>query len=80
MLYFHLFLSEVQNEVSHLSYNQVLRNCHQKYRFQDLFDRDGNRLAVVQRILDRGGRHTDAGLDALQHIVAAYTLKLRHSF
>ena len=36
---------------------------------QDLFDRDGDRLAVVQRILDRGGRHTDAGLDALQHIV-----------
>ena len=36
---------------------------------QDLLNRDRDRLAVVQRVLDRRRRHADARLDALQQIV-----------
>ena len=36
---------------------------------QDLFDRDRDRLAVVQGILDGCGRHTDTGSNAFQHVI-----------
>ena len=36
---------------------------------QDLLNRDRDRLAVVQRVLDRRRRYADARLDALQQIV-----------
>ena len=36
---------------------------------ENFLDRHGDGLAVVQRVLDGGGRHADAGGDALQHIV-----------
>ena len=36
---------------------------------QNLFDRDRDRLAVVQRILDGRRRYTDAGGNALQHVI-----------
>ena len=36
---------------------------------QDLFNRDRDRLAVVQGILDGCGRHTDTGSNAFQHVI-----------
>ena len=41
---------------------------------QDLLDRDRDRLAVVQRVLDRRRRYADARLDALQQIVGVQFL------
>ena len=35
----------------------------------DFFNGDGDGLGIVQRVLDGGGGHADAGGDALQHIV-----------
>ena len=41
---------------------------------EDLFNRHRDRLTVVQRVLDGRRRHTDAGLNALQHIVGVQFL------